>query len=260
MKERSKIYFISDLHLGMDSFDRSREREKMAVSWLNIVRKDAREIWFLGDVFDYWFEYRRVVPRGFTRFLGTLGDISDEGIDIHYFTGNHDIWVFDYLPDEIGMTLHHNPTIKEFNGKKFYLGHGDGYSPGDYGYLFIKKIFRNRFIQWCYARIHPNSATAFARWSSRKSRDSHNVRPYLGIENEDIIRYARKHAKSDPSVSYYIFGHRHLAFDVEIGKQTRVICLGDWIDNFTYACFDGEKLELKKFLEDRGDIIYDSIE
>ena len=260
MAGRSNIYFISDLHLGMEeSPGESREREKIAVQWLESVRKDAAEIWFLGDVFDYWFEYKSVVPRGFTRFLGKLAELSDEGIEIHFFTGNHDIWVFDYLPDEIGMVLHHKPIIREFNGIKFFLGHGDGYSPKDYGYLLIKRLFRSRFLQWCYARIHPNSATAFARWSSRKSRLSHNMLPYLGTEDEDIVLYARKRVSEDPSIAFFIFGHRHVAFDVEIDESTRVICLGDWISGFTYALFDGKKMELKKFLEERGEIITDRV-
>ena len=259
MPEKSIIYFVSDLHLGMESVEGSRERERIFIDWLNLVRKDAKEIWFLGDVFDYWFEYKRVVPRGYTRFLGKLAEISDEGIEIHYFTGNHDIWVFDYLPQEIGLTLHTEPIIQEFSGLKFFLGHGDGYSPKDYGYLFIKRVFRSRFLQWCYARIHPNGATAFARWSSRTSRNSHQRLEYLGIEKEDIVLFARRHIVDNPSISFYLFGHRHLPFDVTISKNTRVICLGDWVYNFTYARFDGEKLELKKFLKERGEIITDKV-
>jgi len=259
MPENLNIYFISDLHLGVESVEESKERERIVVDWLNLVAKDAKEIWFLGDVFDYWFEYKGVVPRGFTRFLGKLGELSDSGIKIHYFTGNHDIWVFDYLPEEVGLTLHKDPIIHEFSGVKFFLGHGDGYSPKDYGYLFIKKVFRSRFLQWFYARIHPNASTAFARWSSRTSRNSHERLEYLGIDKEDIILFARKNIVENPSISYYLFGHRHLAFDVAISEKARVICLGDWVYNFTYAKFDGENLELKKFLEDRGEIIIDRV-
>ena len=259
MSDKSIIYFVSDLHLGMESVQRSMERERIFVDWLNLVRKDAKEIWFLGDVFDYWFEYKGVVPRGFTRFLGKLAELSDDGIKIHYFTGNHDIWVFDYLPEEIGLTLYKEPIVKEFSGLKFFLGHGDGYSPKDYGYLFIKRMFRSRFLQWFYARIHPNTSTAFARWSSRTSRNNHERLAYLGIEKEDIILFSRRHIVDNPSISFYLFGHRHLAFDVAITDNARVLCLGDWIYNFTYARFDGEKLELKKFLKDRGEIIIDRV-
>jgi len=256
MSEKSNTYFISDLHLGMDSDGDCRAREKIVIEWLNSVRKDAVAIWFLGDVFDYWFEYRHVVPRGFIRFLGKLGEMADEGTDIHFFTGNHDVWIFDYLPSEIGLTVHGEPIIREFNGVKFFLGHGDGYSPKDLGYLFIKRLFRSRFLQWCYARIHPNASTAFAKWSSKRSRDSRSLPEYMGTDKEDIIRYSREHSKENPDIVYYLFGHRHLAYDVEINKQTRVICLGDWITNFTYAEFNGERLELKKFFKDRGNIIY----
>ncbi|MBN2698084.1 MAG: UDP-2,3-diacylglucosamine diphosphatase [Bacteroidales bacterium] len=259
MPERNHIYFVSDLHLGMETGPEEREREKIFVEWLNTVLCDARAIWFLGDVFDYWFEYRHVVPRGFTRFLGKLAEMADDGIEIHFFTGNHDIWIFDYLPEEIGLTVHREPIVTEFSGKRFFLGHGDGYSPKDLGYLLIKWLFRSRFLQWLYARIHPNAATAFARWSSRKSRNSRVMPSYLGTEKEDIIRFAKDHAKTNPEISYYIFGHRHLAFDVAINDRSRVLCLGDWIVNFTYARFDGKKLELKKFFRDRGEIISDRV-
>ena len=253
---RTHIYFASDLHLGMHPRSDSLEREKLFVQWLDDISKDAAEIWLLGDVFDYWFEYAKVVPRGFNRFLGKLATLSDEGVDIHIFPGNHDVWLFSYLPEEIGLTIHRGNISKTFNGQKFFLGHGDGLLKSDRGYRFLQGIFRNRILQWLYARLHPNGSTAFAQWWSRKSRMKKGAFvPYMGKEKEHQIIYARKKLQQEPDIAYFVFGHRHVPFDIHISDQCRVLSLGDWIHNFTYAVFDGEKLELKKYLDDRGEIM-----
>jgi UDP-2,3-diacylglucosamine hydrolase len=256
MKERNRIYFVSDLHLGMHPLEESLEREKTFVDFLERIRHDARELWLLGDIFDYWFEYRKVVPRGFTRFLGKLASLSDEGIDIHFFPGNHDIWVFDYLPNETGMTIHHRTVTVDRSGRKFHLGHGDGLHPGDFIYNSIQWIFKNRSIQRLYSWIHPNGSTAFAHWWSRKSRTRKGAfLPFLGVENEHQVQFARKQLEMEPDIDYFVFGHRHVPFDIRIGEKSRVICLGDWIENFTYGVFDGHELRLERFYPDRGEIL-----
>lgn len=256
MAERNRIYFASDLHLGMQPARESRRRELLFVKWLEEISADASELWLLGDVFDYWFEYRKVVPRGFTRFLGKLATVSDLGVKIHLIPGNHDIWIFDYLPDEIGMEVHVDPVIRSWNNHVFLLGHGDGLHKGDYIYRMLQGIFKNRIMQWLYARIHPNGSMAFAHWWSKRSRIKHGAfGAFLGEEQEHQLQYARKKLRENPEIEYFVFGHRHIPFDIRISEQNRAICLGDWIGNFTYGVFDGEKFELKKFLEEEGEII-----
>ncbi len=256
MAERTRIYFASDLHLGMHPLQESLERERRFVEWLDEIRSDARELWLLGDVFDYWFEYRKVVPRGFTRFLGKLATLSDEGVDIHIFTGNHDVWIFDYLPQEIGMTVHRGVVTRTWNNHRFMLGHGDGLLKSDWWYRLLQSIFKNRMMQWLYARLHPNGSTAFAQWWSRKSRGEKGAHvSFLGVDKEHQVIYARHLLEKDPGIEFFIFGHRHIPFQIRLNEKSQVVCLGDWIYNFTYAVFDGEQLHLKKYLEDRGEII-----
>ena len=256
MAERSRIYFASDLHLGMQPADDSLRREKLFVEWLEEIRSDARELWLLGDVFDYWFEYKKVVPRGFTRFLGTLASLSDDGVEIRLIPGNHDIWVFDYLTTEIKMKVHRKSLRTEWNKHKFYLGHGDGLHPGDLGYRMLQGIFKNKVIQWFYARIHPNGSMAFAHWWSKKSRKKHGaLGSFMGVDNEHQLQFARKELERHPDIEYFVFGHRHIPYDIRIGDKNRVICLGDWIGNFTYGVFDGQEFRLEKFLPGKGEII-----
>jgi len=256
MAERNRIYFASDLHLGMHPTEDSRTRETYFVDWLEQIRHDAREIWLLGDIFDYWFEYSKVVPRGFVRFLGKLASLADEGIEIHLFPGNHDVWFFDYLPEEIGLTIHQKNLLRTWNNKKFMLGHGDGLLTSDLGYRLLQKVFRNRILQWLYARLHPNGSTSFAQWWSKKSRNKKGAFvPYLGREKEHQVIFAKSYLKRHSHIDYFIFGHRHVPFQIQIAPESQVVCLGDWICNFTYAVFDGEELQLKKYFEDRGTII-----
>ena len=256
MAEKHRIYFASDLHLGMPPAEDSLHRERLFVEWLEEIRKDARELWLLGDVFDYWFEYKKVVPRGFTRFLGTLASLSDEGVEIHLLPGNHDIWIFDYLPGEINLQVHRKSLRKEWNGHKFYLGHGDGLHPGDRGYRTLQGIFKNRVLQWFYARIHPNGSMAFAHWWSKKSRMKHGaLGSFMGIENEHQLQFAGKELEKHPDIEYFVFGHRHIPYDIRIAENSRVICLGDWIGNFTYGVFDGREFSLEQYLPGKGEII-----
>lgn len=246
MTPGKKIYFASDFHLGFPSLEESIIREKKVVRWLDAIKNDASEIFLLGDIFDYWFEYKKVVPRGFTRFLGKISEITDSGIPVHFFTGNHDIWVFDYLPMETGIILHRQPVEKDFSGLKFYLGHGDGLGPGDKNYKLLKKIFTSRTLQWLFARIHPNFSIWFAHRWSHSSRFSKVNEPFKGEENETLISYAKDILKKR-HFDYFIFGHRHIPLNYAINDKSRFIYLGDWLENFSYGVFNGKEVNIKFF-------------
>lgn len=243
-----KIYFISDFHLGVPNDKDSRKREDKIVAWLNSISKDAQILYLMGDVFDYWFEYKEVVPRGYVRLLGKLAELSDAGVELHYFTGNHDMWVFDYLPKEIGLQIHRAPIQKEYNGKKFFLGHGDGLGPGDFGYKFIKKVFANKLAQWLFARVHPNTGIGLMKFFSRRSRIATGTSDdvYLGDDKEWLMIFSREVLQKE-HYDYFIFGHRHMPLDKQLSDKSRYINLGEWINHFTYAEYDGAELSLKKF-------------
>ncbi len=245
LPQGKKIYFASDFHLGIDAVESSKDRERRLVTWLREVAEDAHEIYLVGDLFDFWFEYKHAVPKGFTRILGALGELTDRGISIHLFTGNHDMWIFDYVPEETGTTLHRVPISREWNGKRFFIGHGDGLGPGDHGYKFIKRVFASPICQWLFARFHPNFGIALANFWSRKSRQkgAEKDRHFLGEEHEWLAIFARDTLKKE-HFDYFIFGHRHLPLDLSVGPTSRYINLGDWLGHYTYAVFDGTQLEL----------------
>ncbi len=243
-----KIYFASDFHLGVPDYESSLAREKKIVRWLSSIESDAAEIYLVGDIFDFWFEYKYAVPRGYVRLLGKLAELSDKGITLHIFTGNHDMWIFDYLPQEIGAILHRKPIVKTYNNRKLYIGHGDGLGPGDYGYKFIKKVFANKFCQWAFARLHPNFGIGLANYFSRKSRkvNAENDLKFLGKENEWLAIYAKEYLQKEP-IDYFIFGHRHLPLTIRLNEKSTYINLGEWIHHSTYAVFDGKEVTLKTF-------------
>lgn len=243
-----KVYFASDFHLGSPDYNSSLVREKKVVRWLDTIKADACELFLIGDVFDFWFEYGHVSPNGYSRLLGKLAELSDSGIKIHWFTGNHDMWIFNYLPEEIGFTLYRQPVIRTMNDRVFFIGHGDGLGPGDRGYKFIKKVFANKLCQWMFKWIHPEVGMAMGEFWSRKSRKSTHTEKekFLGEENEWLVIYAREQLKLK-HFDYFIFGHRHLPLDLKVAEKSRYINLGDWISHFTYAEFDGGLLSLKKF-------------
>src|SRR5688572_21375577 len=245
---KTKIYFISDFHLGAPDKIKSLTREKKIVRWLDMIKKDATELYLLGDVFDFWFEYKYAVPRGYVRLLGKLAELSDRGIKIHYFTGNHDMWVFGYLEEEIGVKIYRQPVERIIENKKFYIGHGDGLGPGDHGYKFIKKIFANKFCQWLFARLHPNLGIPLALYFSRKSRIATGTidEKFLGEEKEWLVIHSKEILQKE-HFDYLVFGHRHLPLDIIVGEKSRYINLGEWIQYNTYAVFDGEMLRLEKF-------------
>jgi len=258
LSERGKIYFISDIHLGLYPEEKSLVRERLLVEWLDSIKNDASELYLLGDIFDFWHEYRHVVPRGFTRFLGKIAELADKGIRLHYFTGNHDIWVYNYLPAEVGLTLYRQHITRIINHKKFFIGHGDGIGSGDQGYKLMKWGFTNRVLQWLFARIHPNASMAFGKRWSKSSRYAKGIvaDPYRGDDHENQVIFARKTLQKE-HFDYFIFGHRHIPYDVHVGNS-RVVNLGDWISNFTYAVWDGKELELHSIMEEKEGGIYRS--
>jgi UDP-2,3-diacylglucosamine hydrolase len=243
-----KIYFASDFHLGVPNREQSLAREKRIVAWLESIRHTASDIYLVGDVFDFWFEYRSTVPKGFVRLLGKLGELSDSGIAIHFFTGNHDMWAFDYLEEEIGVKIHREPVELSLGNKKFMIGHGDGLGPGDHGYKFIKKVFANKFCQWLFARLHPNLAFGLANYFSKKSRIATGTTDevFLGEEKEWLVIYCRE-ILALRHIDYFIFGHRHLPLAIQLTPGSRYINLGEWINYSHYAVFDGEQVLLEEF-------------
>ncbi len=241
-----KIYFISDAHLGLPPREKSLQREKLLVKWLNEMQKDACDIFLLGDIFDYWYEYRKVVPRGFVRFLGKLAEISDSGINIHFFTGNHDVWVFDYLPEEIGLKVYRKPLFAEINGFKFYLAHGDGLGSGEPGFRLLKAMFTSKILQWLFSRIHPNTSVGFAhRWSKHSRFSTGNYASWLGEDKEHLIIHSKEILKKE-HFDFFVYGHRHVPKEFDL-QNSKVVYLGDWFVNFTYGVFDGENFNVNYY-------------
>jgi len=248
MSPNKKIYFASDFHLGAPNHEKSLDREKRIIRWLESIENDAEEIFLLGDVFDFWFEYKHTIPKGFVRLQGKIAQLTDKGIKIHWFWGNHDMWIFDYIPKELGVELHQKEIFRTFNHQLFFIGHGDGLGPGDKGYKFIKKVFRNKLSQWLFARLHPNFGIGLANLFSRKSRKKtgNSDEVFYGEEKEMLIQFCKNYNHIEP-IKYFIFGHRHLPLEIQINETSTYINTGDWIKYNSYAVFDGEKLELKYF-------------
>lgn len=248
---RTKIYFASDAHLGARFHKDPQEVERRLVRWLDSIKDEAKAIYFLGDVFDFWFEYKHVVPKGYVRFLGKLAELSDSGIEIHLFLGNHDMWMFDYLEKEIGATIHREPLVVDLDGKRFYLSHGDEAYLVRPGYKLIYTLFRNKWCQKLFAMIHPRLAFGFARGWSLQSRKSGIKREeevnYNGEDSEELVLFAKRYLEKDPSINFFIFGHRHIMLDLMLSRSARIIIAGDWMQYFSYVEFDGEDLFLDQF-------------
>lgn len=242
-----KVYFASDFHLGLPTPEASLEREKKIIRWLDECKKDAHTIFLVGDLFDFWFEYSTTVPKGFSRFLGKLSEISDAGINLVIFTGNHDLWMFGYLDQELGAKVIYDPIDVYLNETKLLVGHGDGIGPGDEGYKFLKKIFRNNFFQWCFRWLHPNIGIGLANFWSGKSRAQANdtEQRFMG-EDEWLWTFAKETQKTT-HYDYYIFGHRHLPLDLEVGDNSKYINLGEWLSYCTYAEYSEGEIKLKTF-------------
>ncbi|PWH84015.1 UDP-2,3-diacylglucosamine hydrolase [Algibacter marinivivus] len=243
-----KIYFASDNHLGAPTKEASFPREKKFVAWLDKVKHDAAAIFLLGDLFDFWFEYKTVVPRGFTRTLGKLAEISDSGIPIHYFVGNHDLWMNGYFEEELNIPVYHKPKEFTFNNKTFFIGHGDGLGPGDKGYKRMKKVFTNSFFKWVFKWGHPDIGMRIAQYFSVKNKliSGDDDAKFLGENNEWLVQYCKRKLE-DKHRDFFVFGHRHLPLNIDLNKNSKYINLGDWIQYFTYGVFDGETMELKEY-------------
>lgn len=240
-----KVYFLSDFHLGAPDYATSLVREKRIVAFLEEIRTDAEEIFIVGDLFDFWFEYKKVVPKGFVRILGKLAELTDAGIRIHFFVGNHDMWMNNYFQQELGIDVHFEPAEFTFNSKRFFAGHGDGLGPGDHRYKFIKKVFRNNISQKLFGLLHPSAGIGLANYMSRRSRAATGStdKEFLGEEKEWLIIFSREKLR-EKHYDYFIFGHRHLPIDFPLNDKSRYINLGDWINYDSYAIFDGENVSL----------------
>jgi UDP-2,3-diacylglucosamine hydrolase len=250
-----KIFFASDFHLGVPDYQQSLDREKRIVRWLDSIKHEAHSIYLMGDIFDFWFEYKHAIPKGFIRLQGKLAELTDSGIPVIFFTGNHDMWMFDYFPKEMNIPIYRDPIELEValptgqaSSQKLLIGHGDGLGPGDSTYKILKWFFNSSICQWLFARIHPNLGIGIARYWSRKSRISNTKREekFEGDENEFLLTYCKELEKKDHH-DYYIFGHRHLPLDLKVSENSRYINLGEWVHFNTYATYDGKSVDLKTF-------------
>lgn len=248
-----KIYFASDFHLGIPDRDASLVREKKLVAWLDMAAKDAAEIYLMGDLFDFWFEYKTAIPKGYARLLGKLAEVTDAGIPVHLFRGNHDMWAFNYLTTEMNIILHRDPEFRTFSGKHFYLAHGDGLGPGDHGYKFIKKVFANRINQQLFRFIHPDLGIRLALFWSGKSREVNLEKETrerditLKLIRHRILVHSQNMVREHPELDFLVYGHYHLPHLETLDQKATMVVLGDWLQYFTYAVFDGEKMELMRF-------------
>ncbi|GGK37786.1 MULTISPECIES: UDP-2,3-diacylglucosamine diphosphatase [Flavobacteriaceae] len=248
MTTNKKIYFASDQHFGAPTAKLSKIREQKFVSWLEAIKTDAEVIFLLGDLFDFWFEYKKVVPKGFIRVLGKLAELRDSGIQIYFFVGNHDLWMQDYFETELNIPTFHKPQEFTFNNKLFLIGHGDGLGPGDKGYKRMKKVFTNPFSKWLYKWLHPDIGVTLAQYLSVKNKlisGEEDVK-FLGEENEWLVHYCKRKLIKK-KFDYFVFGHRHLPMEIQLTKKSKYINTGDWISHFTYAVFNGEEMVLKSY-------------
>lgn len=246
------IYFLSDAHLGSLAIEHRRTQERRLVNFLESIKHKAEAVYLLGDMFDFWHEYRTVVPKGYTRLLGKISELTDLGVEVHYFYGNHDLWQHDYFEKECGMTIHRKEEVVELYGKTFFLAHGDGLGTTERGFRFIRAMFHNRICQKLFAAVHPRWGMAFGlEWArrSRLKRTDGKEPPYQGEKNETLVCFAKEYLKTHPDINFFLFGHRHIELDLMLRRETRLLILGDWISLFTYAVFDGENMFLETFIE-----------
>ncbi len=245
---QTKIYFASDQHFGAPTAELSVPREQKFVAWLDEIKHDATALFLLGDLFDFWFEYKTVVPKGFVRVLGKLAEIKDSGIPVYFFVGNHDLWMTDYFEKELGIPVFHTNQEFTFNEKTFLIGHGDGKGPGDVGYKRMKKVFTYPFSKWLFRWLHPDLGVRLAQYLSVKNKliSGDDDVTFLGEDKEWLVQYARRKLETK-HYDYFVFGHRHLPLQIELNQKSSYINLGDWIRYFTYGVFDGTTFALKTF-------------
>jgi len=251
-----QVYFLSDFHLGVPDAATSLQREKLIVQFLESIKDKAYTIFLVGDMFDFWFEYRKVVPRGYVRLLGKLAELSDAGIQLHFFVGNHDMWMKDYFQKELNIPVYFQPKVFQVNGCSFYIGHGDGLGPGDHGYKMLKKVFRSSVCQWLFGLLPPVIGMGLANYFSGKSRgeEYHPEEKFLGEEKEWLLIYSRQMLQREKH-NFFVFGHRHLPIDYRLSTESRYINLGEWMNYQTYAVFDGTEMELKSFTSKNDKIV-----
>lgn len=249
----NNIYFITDAHLGSLAIPHGRQHERRLVHFLDQIKGHAQALYMLGDMFDFWYEYRHVVPRGYTRFLGKIAELTDAGVEVHLFVGNHDLWCTDYLTCECGVVVHRHPLTLELGDKLFYLAHGDGLGDTNRSFALLRRVFRNSLCRRLFSAIHPRWGVAFGREWARRSRQKHvdqgGEPPYQGEDGEPLVRFAKHYVEGHPDVNFFLFGHRHIELDLLLSRTTRVLILGDWIDKFTYAVWNGENLFMENYVE-----------
>lgn len=240
-------YFVSDLHLGLHPRSESLQREKRFVNWLDSIKDSTAELFLVGDVFDFWWEYKRVVPKGYVRLLGKIAEFTDEGIPVHFFTGNHDMWTANYLSDEVGMRVHTSPLCRNINGHVFFIAHGDDLGPGDWGYKILNQVFKSRSLRWLYSLMHPNIGVAIGENWAKHSRYSKSLsEAFKGEDQERLVQFAKQKLK-DEHIDYFVLGHRHCPVKLQLSENTVFINLGDWITHFSYGVFDGTHFTLKDY-------------
>jgi len=246
------IYFLSDAHLGSWAIPHQRMQERRLVRFLDSIKEKAAAVYLLGDMFDFWYEYKYVVPKGYTRFLGKLSELTDMGVEVHYFTGNHDIWAFDYLEKECGVILHKQPLTTELYGKIFFLAHGDGLGDPDPKFKLLRYLFHSKLCQWALSNVHPRWGMWLGlTWAkhSRMKRPNGEEPPYMGEEREHLVLYTKRYIQYHSNVDYFIYGHRHIEVDLQLTHKARMIILGDWISHFSYVVWDGEHMHMSQYIE-----------
>ncbi|NDV66275.1 UDP-2,3-diacylglucosamine diphosphatase [Bacteroides sp. 224] len=246
------IYFLSDAHLGSRAIKSGRMHERRLANFLDSIKHKASAIYLLGDMFDFWYEYKTVVPKGYTRFLGKISELTDMGVEVHFFIGNHDLWCKDYFTQECGMVMHYEPQTVELHGKEFYLAHGDGLGDPDKTFKMLRKMFHSSFLQRLFSNIHPRWSMEWGLSWAKHSREKHErggEPVYMGEDKEHLVLYSKEYLKDHPNINYFIFGHRHIMLDLMLSRTSRITILGDWITNFSYAVFDGENLFLEEYIE-----------
>ncbi|MBP5770589.1 MAG: UDP-2,3-diacylglucosamine diphosphatase [Bacteroidaceae bacterium] len=246
------IYFLSDAHLGSRAIKHGRTQERRLVRFLDSIKEKAGAVYMLGDMFDFWYEYKLVVPKGYTRFLGKVSELTDLGVEVHFFTGNHDIWCWDYLEKECGVIIHRQPLTVELGDKLFFLAHGDGMGDPDPKFKLLRAIFHNRFCQILFSALHPRWGVELGLTWAKHSQITHEAEGepgYMGEDKEHLVLFAKDYLRTHPNVNYFLFGHRHIELDLMLSHQVRLMILGDWISHFTYAVYDGEQLWMENYIE-----------
>lgn len=246
------VYFLSDAHLGSWAIPHARTQERRLVRFLDSIKHKASAVYLLGDMFDFWDEYRYVVPKGYTRFLGKVSELTDMGVEVHFFTGNHDLWTYGYLEQECGMIVHTRPVTTEIGDKVFFLAHGDGLGDPDNKFKLLRWLFHNRMCQKLLNAIHPRWGMWLGlSWAkhSRLKRDDGTEPPYMGEDREHLVLFTKDYMKTHQDIDFFVYGHRHIELDLKLSRKSRMLILGDWISQFTYAMFDGEHLFIEEYVE-----------